>query len=114
MEHAEVVVVGAGAAGLGLAVRLSDRGVPAVVLVTSPDPAPERTWCSWQRGPVHWAGAVSHRWYDASVVGPDAVEQRLPLGPYRYEMVRSQDYERWASDRLDGVEQRTAAVGRID
>ncbi|HVM26962.1 MAG TPA: lycopene cyclase family protein, partial [Mycobacteriales bacterium] len=46
--------------------------------------------------------------------GPDAVEQRLPLGPYRYEMVRSQDYERWASDRLDGVEQRTAAVGRID
>jgi lycopene beta-cyclase len=114
VERAEVVVVGAGAAGLGLAVRLATHGQAGVVLVQSPRPAPERTWCSWQRGPVDWAGAVSHRWYTANVTGPDAVEQRLPLGPYRYEMVRSRDYERWASARLDGVEQVSATVERVE
>jgi lycopene beta-cyclase len=114
VERAEVVVVGAGAGGTGLAVRLAERGIAGVVLVQSPQRAPERTWCSWQRGPVDWADAVSHRWYTASVVGPDAVEQRLPLGPYRYEMVRSRDYERWASARLAGVEQVSAAVETVE
>lgn len=114
MQRAEVVVVGAGAAGLGLAVRLAAQGQAGVVLVQSPQPAPERTWCSWQRGPVDWAGAVSHRWYTASVIGPDAVEQRLPLGPYRYEMVRSRDYGRWAAARLDGLEQVSATVERVE
>jgi lycopene beta-cyclase len=114
VERAEVVVVGAGAAGLGLAVRLAALGLPGVVLVQSPERTPERTWCSWQRGPVDWAGAVSHRWYTASVIGPDAVEQRLPLGPYRYEMVRSRDYERWAGARLDGMSRVAAAVERVD
>jgi lycopene beta-cyclase len=113
VQRAEVVVVGAGAAGLGLAVRLAAQGTPGVVLVQSPQPAPERTWCSWQRGPVDWAGAVSHRWYTASVIGPDGVEQRLPLGPYRYEMVRSRDYERWAAARLDGVARLSATVERV-
>jgi lycopene beta-cyclase len=114
VERVEVAVVGAGAAGLGLATGLAARRVPGAVLVSSPDPPPERTWCSWQRGPVDWAGAVSKRWYDAAVIGPDAVEQRLPLGPYRYEMVRSKDYERWANDRLAGVERVTATVERVD
>ena len=113
MQLAEVVVVGAGAAGLGLATRLAARGVRGVVLVQSPQPAPERTWCSWQRDGVDWADAVSHRWSPASVLGPDAVEQRLALAPYRYEMVRSRDYERWAAGRLDGVEQVSATVERV-
>ncbi|HWH27758.1 MAG TPA: lycopene cyclase family protein [Mycobacteriales bacterium] len=114
MQRAEVVVVGAGAAGLGLAVRLAAQGTPGVVLVQSPRPAPERTWCSWQRGPVLWSGAVAHRWPTATVVGPDAVERRLRLSPYRYEMVRSGDFARWAAGRLDGVEQLAATVERVD
>lgn len=114
MHRAEVVVVGAGAAGLGLAVRLARQGTPGVLLVQSPAAAPERTWCSWQRKPVPWADAVAHRWDAATVTGPDGVEQRLRLEPYRYEMVRSRDFERWAQGRLDGVEQLTATVEQVD
>jgi lycopene beta-cyclase len=114
MDSAEVVVVGAGAAGLGLAVRLAAQGTPGVVLVQSPQPAPERTWCTWQRGPVDWAGAVSHRWYRVAVHPPDGRSLELPLGTYRYEQVRSRDYERWAGERLPGVERRTAHVTSVE
>lgn len=113
MERAEVVVVGAGAAGLGLAVRLAGHGVPGVVLVQSPERAPERTWCSWQRTRQMWADAVAHAWDAATVIGPDGVEQQLRLAPYRYEMVRSRDFERWADERLDGVARLHATVDAV-
>jgi lycopene beta-cyclase len=113
VERAEVVVIGAGAAGLGLAVRLAAQGYPGVVLVQSPTPAPERTWCTWQRGPVAWADAVSARWHRVSVHGPDGALQTHPLGTYRYEMVRSRDFEHWAAARLTGVERRTATVTSV-
>ena len=113
VERAEVVVVGAGAAGLALAVRLAAQGRPGVVLVQSPQPAPERTWCTWQRGPVDWAEAVSHRWYRMAVHGPDGRERRLPMLTHRYELVRSPDYERWAAERLPGVERRTTDVTTV-
>jgi lycopene beta-cyclase len=114
VERVEVVVVGAGAAGLGLAVRLAAQGTPGVALVQSAQPAPERTWCSWQRGPVLWADAVAHAWPVADVVGPTGRRQRLELEPYRYEMVRSGDFERWARARLDGVAQVTATVEAVE
>lgn len=113
MQRAEVVVVGAGAAGLGLAVRLAAQGTPGVVLVEAPPgprAAPERTWCSWQRGPVVWDGAVSTRWDRVAVHSPDGDERWYPLAPYRYEMVRSADYARWGETLLGDVERRTATV----
>lgn len=113
MQRAEVVIVGAGAAGLGLAVRLAEQGTRGVVLVQAAQAAPARTWCSWQREPVPWAPAVSARWEVASVRAPDGREQRLALAPYRYEMVRSPDFERWADGRLTGVERVIATVTSV-
>lgn len=110
MRSAEVVIVGAGAAGLGLAVRLAAAGVPGVVLLQSPRPAAERTWCSWRASSVAWVGAVSHRWDRAEVFGPDGRRLPLDLAPYRYEMVRSRDFEQWAVLRLGGVERRDEHV----
>lgn len=113
VERAEVVVIGAGAAGLGLAVRLAEQRLPDVVLVTSPDPPPERTWCSWQRDDVAWAEAVAHSWPRADVVDRRGRVQRLDLAPYRYEMVRSRDFEGWAGEWLDGVDRRVARVTEV-
>lgn len=114
VRTAPVVVVGAGAAGLGLAVRLADQGTPDVVLISSPTPPPERTWCSWQRHDVPWTDAVAHRWPAAEVAGPDGDVVRLDLAPYRYEMVRSRDFERWAAGRLGGIERVAANVDRVE
>lgn len=117
VERAEVVVVGAGVAGLGLAVRLAEQRTPGVVLVEAPpgpDAAGDRTWCSWQREPVMWDDAVSARWDRVAVHAPDGDERRYLLTPYRYEMVRSADYRRWAQDRLGDLDRRTATVRVVD
>jgi lycopene beta-cyclase len=118
VQRAEVVVVGAGAAGLALACLLGEQGSLDVVLVDAPaGPArpPERTWCSWQVGPTEWEQAVSGRWHRVSVHHPDGREGRYDLAPLEYTMVRSRDYERVAGERLarTGVRRVEALVDRI-
>jgi lycopene beta-cyclase len=104
-----VAVVGAGAAGLALAVALAARGRPDVVLVQSPDSGPPRTWCSWQREPQWWEPAVRAQWTRIALHGPDGSEQRHDLAPLRYVMVRSPDYDRLAGRLLEGIVRRVAA-----
>lgn len=118
MRDAEVVVVGAGAAGLALAWRLGEQGGLEVVLVDAPPgPArsPDRTWCSWQTGPTGWEEAVSARWHRVEVHAPDGAARTYDLAPLDYTMVRSRDYERVAGQRLAaaGVERVEALVDGI-
>ncbi len=103
MQRAEVVVVGAGAAGLALACLLGEQGTADVVLVDAPPgPArpPERTWSSWQPGRTDWDDAVSARWSRVSVHAPTGERRTYDLGALEYTMVRSGDYERLAAARL--------------
>ena len=103
MRDVEVVVVGAGAAGLALACLLGEQGGVEVVLVDAPPgPArsPERTWCSWQSGPTDWEEAVSARWHRVEVHAHDGAARTYDLAPLDYTMVRSRDYERVAGQRL--------------
>lgn len=66
---ADIVVVGAGAAGLSLAHRLparaSLRAVSSVVLVDPPPGPlrpPRRTWCFWEAGPGRFDPATTASW----------------------------------------------------
>ncbi len=118
MRDAEVVVVGAGAAGLALACLLGEQGVVQLVLVDAPPgPArsPDRTWCSWQSGPTGWEEAVRFRWHRVQVHAPDGAARTYDLAPLDYTMIRSRDYERVAQERLvrAGVERIEALVSRI-
>ena len=108
MQRAEVVVVGAGAAGLALACLLGEQGTGVVLVEAPPGPArsPERTWCSWQAGPTGWEDAVTARWSRVAVHAPDGRERTYDLAPLDYTMIRSGDYERVAAERLS----RTAVV----
>ena len=99
---ADVVVIGAGAAGLALACRLGEQGTPGVVLVEAPPgPArsPERTWCSWGTDD-YWRDAVSARWDRVDVVAHGGTPRTHDLAPLTYSMIRSADYERVAFSRL--------------
>ena len=118
MRDAEVVVVGAGAAGLALACLVAEQGGPEVLLVDAPPgPArsPERTWCSWQTGPTDWEDAVRFRWHRVQVHAPDGAAATYDLAPLDYTMVRSRDYERVAGERLAraGVERVEALVDGV-
>ena len=118
VQRAEVVVVGAGAAGLALACLLGEQGSLEVVLVDAPPGqarSPERTWCSWQVGPTEWEQAVSARWHRVSVHAPTGRERTYDLAPLDYTMVRSRDYERVAGERLarTGVRRVEALVESI-
>lgn len=108
VDSAEVVVVGAGAAGLALACRLGEQGRQGVVLVEAPPgphSAPERTWCSWGTD-SYWADAVSARWERMSVHAHGGARRTYDLAPLDYTMIRSRDYERVAAARLEGTDVR--------
>ncbi|WP_329192165.1 MULTISPECIES: lycopene cyclase family protein [unclassified Streptomyces] len=100
-EHADVVVIGAGASGLSLAMRLSAAGAWAtprpsvVVLEACPGPlrAPDRTWCFWEEGPGEYEALLTGRWDKLRVTGPDGRAADSELGAWRYKMLRSAPFE---------------------
>ncbi|MCG8968073.1 lycopene cyclase family protein [Streptomyces sp. CL12-4] len=100
MVDADIVVVGAGAAGLSLAHRLpagtSRRPAPSVVLIEPPAGAlrpPRRTWCFWETGPGRFDPAVTASWEWLRVRSRDGAAVRRHIAPARYKMIRSDDFE---------------------
>ncbi|MGW5852152.1 lycopene cyclase family protein [Streptomyces sp. NPDC055254] len=120
---ADVTVVGAGAAGLSLAVELSEPRpgagpAPRVVVVEAPPGplrSPSRTWCYWEAGAGPYDGLLSASWDRLRVYGPDGEVADRPLGPLRYKMLRSDRFEAAMAERLDayGVEVRRTAVESV-
>ena len=68
---ADVIIVGAGAAGLSCAVQLSDAGFTRQLKILLLEPRTEythdRTWCFWNVLPNPFEDCVSHRWRTWSV-----------------------------------------------
>ncbi|MFC4496889.1 lycopene cyclase family protein [Streptomyces ovatisporus] len=111
MVDAEVVVVGAGAAGLSLAWRLvtgtpgagSGAGArsaagrtPDVLLIEPPSGpvrSPARTWCFWEEGPGEFDDLVTASWTRLSVTDGDGRSTSGTCGA-TYKMIRSGDYTR--------------------
>ncbi|GHD93335.1 lycopene cyclase family protein [Streptomyces naganishii] len=101
MSAADVVIVGAGAAGLSLAHRLSAAGSPArpapSVLLIEPPPGPlrppRRTWCYWEAGTGPYDAAVSASWTWLRTTDRHGASARRHIAPMRYKMIRSDDFE---------------------
>jgi len=76
---ADVLIVGAGCAGLSLAVHLLDAGasdLEIVLLDRREAHVRDRTWCYWS-GPDHpFQAAVSHSWHRWKVVTPAGAVER--------------------------------------
>ncbi|MCT7356687.1 lycopene cyclase family protein [Streptomyces sp. 15-116A] len=101
---ADVLVVGAGAAGLSLAYRLATCGSTTVTLVEPPEGPlrpPERTWCYWAPDPDEFADAADATWSRLRVHGPDGTEVTVDPAPLRYRMLRSAPFERLVYAALD-------------
>ncbi|MFI9649296.1 lycopene cyclase family protein [Streptomyces sp. NPDC052040] len=121
--EADVAVVGAGAAGLTLALRLARPPAGAVrldtvLLAAPPGPAraAPRTWCFWEPEGGPWDPALTASWEWLRVRGADGTAVTAGIAPLRYKMLRSDAFEALgrrgiaASDRVSYVE---AAVDRV-
>ncbi|MFH9574576.1 lycopene cyclase family protein [Streptomyces sp. NPDC017230] len=100
MVDADIVVVGAGAAGLSLVHRLPvgtpRAAAPSVVLVDPPPGplrAPRRTWCFWESDPGRFDAATTASWEWLRVRGRDGAVVLRHIAPARYKMIRSDDFE---------------------
>ncbi|OII63522.1 lycopene cyclase family protein, partial [Streptomyces sp. CC77] len=100
MPEVDVAVIGAGAAGLSLAHRLSGRvpgaRTPSVVLVDAPPGPlrpPPRTWCFWESGGGRFDAAVRAQWRHLRVRPPAGRPIDGDIAPLRYKMIRSDDFE---------------------
>ncbi|GGW44837.1 lycopene cyclase [Streptomyces lucensis JCM 4490] len=107
--ESDVAVVGAGAAGLSLALRLARppagaRPVTAVLLAAPPGPfrAPRRTWCYWEEGAGPYDGALTACWQRLRVRPRDGRAVNAAIAPLRYKMLRSDAFEELAGRLMAG------------
>ncbi|MFD3737890.1 lycopene cyclase family protein [Streptomyces sp. NPDC058629] len=109
MPDPDVVIVGAGAAGLSLAYHLCAPGaaVPlSVVLVDAPPGPlrpPPRTWCYWEPPGGAYESALAASWPRLRVRAADGTATVADPSPYRYKMLRSDAFEALVGRRLSGA-----------
>ncbi|RPK88374.1 MULTISPECIES: lycopene cyclase family protein [Streptomyces] len=112
----DVVIVGAGAAGLSLAYHLCapDSPVPlSVALVDAPPGplrAPPRTWCFWEPPGGDHDPILAASWSRLRVRTADGAPTVTRLSRLHYKMLRSDAFEALVARRLS----RTAALRRIE
>ncbi|MFD6422283.1 lycopene cyclase family protein [Streptomyces sp. NPDC060198] len=106
MTYADVVIVGAGAAGLSLAYRLCapDGRVPLSVLLVDAPPGPlrppPRTWCFWEEPDGEFDAALSASWQRLRVRAADGSPTVAVPSPLRYKMLRSDAFAALVESRL--------------
>ncbi len=98
---AEIVIVGAGCAGLSLAAALAAERVPGRVLLLEPRTTytRDRTWCFWNTEEHPFSSSISHSWnrWRVSAGGSEAVQKS---SRYPYCHIAGDDFYRAA---LEGV-----------
>ncbi|WP_215452676.1 lycopene cyclase family protein [Streptomyces sp. ATCC 21386] len=124
MLEADVAIVGAGAAGLSLAHRLSRRapGEPrlsVILLDAPPGPLrpPSRTWCFWEKGPGPYDEALGAVWRRLRTRTPEGRILQHDIAPLAYKMLRSDDFEDLVTRELargDEVRRLEAALETVD
>lgn len=104
--RSDVVIIGAGAAGLSLAERLATSGSSLSVRLIEAPPGPvrpaPRTWCFWEDGAGRYDEAVTAAWNRLRVRGPGGRLIDAGTGSVRYKMIRSTDFEAAVARRLAG------------
>ncbi|TVQ26111.1 MAG: Lycopene cyclase [Spirochaetaceae bacterium] len=114
----DFILAGGGGAGLSLAWHLVEGGFEdsRILIVDEEDKSlNDRTWCYWVTGDTPFDGIARKSWDTLQITG-DGKDLVLPLAPYRYQMLRSEDFYRFVKERLAAcphVEILTATVDQV-
>lgn len=124
LDAVDVVIVGAGAAGLSLAHRLTaspgPRGLPASVVLVEPPAgsplrSPARSWCSWEHEQDEYDSLVAARWHRMRITARDGRHISF-TSPRAYRMIRSADFLHGVGavlERRPGVRRVAATVTQV-
>lgn len=118
--HYDYVLAGGGGAGLSLALHLVDcealQDRTILLVDREVKGANDRTWCFWETEPLPYRELAHRSWTTMRFIG-GGHDLELDLGPYHYQMLRSEDFYRHALKRLhdcDNVTVLHAEVESID
>lgn len=104
MSQLPLLIGGAGAAGLSLAVHLLERGVRRRILLFDPRQrySDDRTWCYWHFDSHPFEACVSHRWHRWRVAAPGR-EAVTGSANHPYCHIRGEDFYRYARELIDAA-----------
>ena len=119
MSQFDILITGAGAAGLSLAFHLNQAGLTDknILLIDQvPKTENDRTWCFWERGENAFESIVFRSWERVAFHG-EVFSNVFDIAPYRYKMIRGIDFydfmSRWLI-RQPNITQVFAKVTRIE
>lgn len=102
-ERCDLLFAGAGLSGLTLAMELlrypAFQTKEIVLIDRESKDRNDRTWCFWAKKNADIPPVLYKTWDHCHFYGP-GFEEKLDLGPYRYHMIRSADFYRWARETL--------------
>ncbi|MFP4643871.1 MAG: lycopene cyclase family protein [Spirochaetales bacterium] len=115
--HYDYVLAGGGGAGLSLALHLLDcealqhRNI--LLVDREAKRTNDRTWCFWASDPLPYR-SIAHRSWDRLRFIGGGRDLELDLGPYRYQMLRSDAFYRYALKRLHEWENVTVLQAEVE
>ncbi len=98
----DFVIAGGGLSGLSLACRLKESALrDRTLCIVDKDAKTEndRTWGFWADEPTLFDAVISRSWERFQIIGED-FSRVIPLGDYRYQVIRGVDFYRYAHQRL--------------
>ena len=99
----DIAIIGAGAAGLHLALAMGKeqffQNKRILILEKSAKEQNDRTWCFWEKGEGLWDHLLKKSWSKGDFFSKDT-SISLSLAPYRYKMIRSIDFYKYAKNEI--------------
>jgi lycopene beta-cyclase len=95
LNHFDIIITGAGAAGISLAYRAMKEGVwqnLSVLIVDNAIAKTEKTWCFWQSKDSVFESIVFKKWDHFSFYANHNKHIALKTRGYQYKMIRSVDF----------------------
>lgn len=98
----DIIIAGAGAAGLSLAYHLGQAGINQRILLLDREAKQhnDRTWCFWEIGSGPFEEVVYRQWDNIWFHAPN-FSRRYAIAPYRYKMIRGSDFYQYMHQWLN-------------